>query len=114
MYKRQDEGCSRAVNEVFLRLYEKGLIYRGKYMVNFCPGCRTVISDIEVEHEDTDGHLYYIRYPLLNPGCDSQDCDHTGRVASEYSDFITVATTRPETMLGDTGIACLLYTSRCV
>ncbi len=100
-----DEGCSRAVNEVFLRLYEKGLIYRGKYMVNFCPGCRTVISDIEVEHEDTDGHLYYIRYPLLNPGCDSQDCDHTGRVASEYSDFITVATTRPETMLGDTGIA---------
>lgn len=111
-----DEGCSRAVNEVFVRLYEKGLIYRGKYMVNFCPGCRTVISDIEVEHEDTDGHLYYIRYPLLNPGHDCQShnqpasgqedtANHPGRYASEYSDFITIATTRPETMLGDTGIA---------
>ena len=63
-----DEVCSRAVTEVFVRLYEKGLIYRGKYMVNFCPGCRTVISDIEVNHEDTNGYLYYIKYPLLGEG----------------------------------------------
>lgn len=83
-----DEGCSRAVTEVFVRLYEKGLIYKGNYMVNFCPSCHTVISDIEVEHEDVDSFLWYIRYPL------------------EGSDeYVVVATTRPETMLGDTGIA---------
>jgi valyl-tRNA synthetase len=83
-----DEGCSKAVTEVFVRLYEKGLIYKGNYMVNFCPGCNTVISDIEVEHEEEQGSLWYIRYPL------------------EGSDgFIEVATTRPETMLGDTAIA---------
>ncbi len=102
-----DEGCSRAVNEMFVRLYEKGLIYRGKYMVNFCPGCRTVISDIEVEHEDTDGYLYYIKYPLLGDKDSSgtQAKEHAGQPAGKYSDFITVATTRPETMLGDTAIA---------
>ncbi|MGE5580638.1 MAG: valine--tRNA ligase [Bacillota bacterium] len=83
-----DEGCSKAVTEVFVRLYEKGLIYKGNYMVNFCPGCNTVISDIEVEHEEEQGSLWYIRYPL------------------EGSDrFIEVATTRPETMLGDTAVA---------
>lgn len=90
-----DEGCSRAVNEVFVRLYEKGLIYRGKYMVNYCPGCQTVISDIEVEHEETDGFLYYIRYPLKGASESNPQEDR----------FITVATTRPETMLGDTAIA---------
>ncbi len=102
-----DEGCSKAVNEMFVRLYEEGLIYRGKYMVNFCPGCRTVISDIEVEHEDTDGYLYYIKYPLLEgQGSPRTGAEaHAGKPASEYSDFITVATTRPETMLGDTAIA---------
>jgi valyl-tRNA synthetase len=83
-----DEGCSKAVTEVFVRLYERGLIYKGNYMVNFCPGCHTVISDIEVEHEETDGSLWYIRYPL--EGTDQ---------------FIQVATTRPETMLGDTAVA---------
>jgi valyl-tRNA synthetase len=83
-----DEGCSKAVTEVFVRLYEKGLIYKGNYMVNFCPGCHTVISDIEVEHEEMDSSLWYIRYPL-------EDSDG----------YIEVATTRPETMLGDTGIA---------
>ncbi len=83
-----DEGCSKAVTEVFVRLYEKGLIYKGNYMVNFCPGCHTVISDIEVEHEEVDSSLWYIRYPL-------EDSDG----------YIQVATTRPETMLGDTGIA---------
>lgn len=135
-----DEVCSRAVIEVFVRLYEKGLIYRGKYMVNFCPGCRTVISDIEVEHQDTDGHLYYIQYPVLsdedltkaradaglgtNGACQGagagQATDnaapaqalrsfkskiHTNTPAGGYEEFITVATTRPETMLGDTAIA---------
>jgi len=83
-----DEGCSRAVREVFVRLYEKGLIYRGDYIINWCPRCLTAISDIEVEHADSDGHLWHIKYPL-------QDSDQ----------FVIVATTRPETMLGDTGVA---------
>jgi valyl-tRNA synthetase len=78
-----DPGLSRAVREVFVRLYEKGLIYRGDYMVNWCPRCHTVLSDLEVEHEDTDGSLWHIRYA---PG-------------------LVVATTRPETMLGDTAVA---------
>ena len=77
-----DEGCSRAVREVFVRLFEKGLIYKGDYIVNWCPRCHTAISDIEVEHEDTAGKLWYIKYPL------------------EGSDeYLVVATTRPETML---------------
>jgi valyl-tRNA synthetase len=113
-----DEVCSRAVTEVFVRLYEKGLIYRGKYMVNFCTGCRTVISDIEVNHEDTNGYLYYIKYPLLSegdqPGAVAGASDalrsfkseaHAVTPADDYADFIIVATTRPETMLGDTAIA---------
>lgn len=83
-----DEGCSRAVQEVFIRLYEQGLIYRGDYIINWCPKCQTTISDIEVEHEDKLGHLYYIKYPL-----------------KDRDEFITVATTRPETMLGDTAVA---------
>jgi len=84
-----DEGLSRAVLETFIRLHEKGLIYRGKYIVNWCPRCRTALSDIEVEHEEHEGHLWYIRYPLR---------DDPGR-------YVTVATTRPETMLGDTAVA---------
>ncbi|NOY53312.1 MAG: valine--tRNA ligase [Deltaproteobacteria bacterium] len=83
-----DEGLSRAVREVFVRLYEEGLIYRDNYITNWCPRCHTALSDVEVEHEDTDGHLYHIRYPLK------------GREG-----FLTVATTRPETMLGDTAVA---------
>jgi valyl-tRNA synthetase len=83
-----DEGCSRAVIEVFVRLYQRGLIYRGDYITNWCPDCRTVISDLEVEHHDTQGKLYYVRYPM-------EDGDG----------FITVATTRPETILGDTAVA---------
>ncbi|MCR4420522.1 MAG: valine--tRNA ligase [Clostridia bacterium] len=83
-----DEGCSRAVREVFVRLYEKGLIYRGNYMINWCPKCHTVISDIEVEHEEEDGYLWHILYPL-----------------EEGRGHIIVATTRPETMLGDTAVA---------
>ncbi|MBC7347349.1 MAG: valine--tRNA ligase, partial [Clostridia bacterium] len=83
-----DEGCSRAVREVFVRLYEKGLIYRGNYMINWCPKCHTVISDIEVEHEEEEGYLYHLLYPLT--GGDG---------------YLVVATTRPETMLGDTAVA---------
>lgn len=83
-----DEGCSVAVREVFLRLYEKGLIYRGSYLINWCPKCRTTISDIEVEHEEREGNLWHIRYPY-----------------ADGSGYIEVATTRPETMLGDTGVA---------
>ncbi|MBE3578116.1 MAG: valine--tRNA ligase [Limnochordales bacterium] len=87
-----DEGCSRAVREVFVRLYEKGLIYQGDYIINWCPRCRTALSDIEVEHEEVDAQLYYIRYPLV-------------RAAAGEPEYIMVATTRPETMLGDTGVA---------
>ncbi|MBM3724024.1 MAG: valine--tRNA ligase [Acidobacteria bacterium] len=84
-----DPGLSRAVRETFVRLYEKGLIYRGEYMVNWCPRCLTALSDLEVEHEDTASHLWHIRYP----------------VKGQPDRFLTVATTRPETMLGDTAVA---------
>ena len=84
-----DEGLSKAVREVFVRLYEDGLIYRGKRLINWCPRCLTALSDIEVEHEDTKGKLYYIQYPL----------------ADDPSTHLTIATTRPETMLGDTAVA---------
>ncbi len=106
-----DEDYSNAVNEAFVRLYEKGLIYKGKYMVNFCPGCQTVISDIEVEHEDTQGHLCYVRYPVIDPAdacCKSNEASANGhglKPAQEYTEFIEVATTRPETILGDTAVA---------
>jgi valyl-tRNA synthetase len=83
-----DAGLSRAVREAFVRLYEKGLIYRADYIVNWCPRCQTVLSDLEVEHEDVPGHLWHIRYPI------------------EGSNLkLVVATTRPETMLGDTAVA---------
>jgi len=84
-----DEGLSRAVREVFVTLYEEGLIYRGERLINWCPRCHTALSDIEVEHEDERGKLYHISYPLSH--------DHNIR--------LTVATTRPETMLGDTAVA---------
>ncbi|NLI34097.1 MAG: valine--tRNA ligase [Deltaproteobacteria bacterium] len=83
-----DEGLSRAVREVFVRLYEEGLIYRGKRMINWCPRCMTALANIEVEGEELDSHLYHIRYPLA-----------VGKGA------LVVATTRPETMLGDTAVA---------
>jgi valyl-tRNA synthetase len=83
-----DPGLNRAVREVFVRLYEKGLIYRGAYMVNWCPRCHTAISDLEVEHQDTQAHLWHIRYPVKGGGR-----------------HLVVATTRPETMLGDTAVA---------
>lgn len=83
-----DEGLSKAVLEVFVRLYEKGLIYRGDRIINWCPKCCTSISDAEVEHEEQDGSFWHIRYPIKDSG-----------------GFVTVATTRPETMLGDTAVA---------
>ncbi|MBN1347895.1 valine--tRNA ligase [candidate division KSB1 bacterium] len=83
-----DDGLSRAVREVFVRLYRKGLIYRGTYIINWCPRCHTALSDEEAIHQDHAGKLWYIKYPLKNS-----------------SDYITVATTRPETMLGDTAVA---------
>ncbi len=83
-----DEGLSRAVREVFARLYEEGLIYRGDYIINWCPRCHTALSDLEVEHEDKQGRLYYIRYDFAHE-----------------KGYITVATTRPETYLGDTAVA---------
>jgi len=87
-YFTMDETLSCAVREVFVRLYEEGLVYRGKYIVNWCPGCGTAISDLEVKHEEVPGKLWEIRYPVEGG-----------------NEFITVATTRPETMLGDTAVA---------
>lgn len=82
-----DENLSKAVREVFVKLYDKGLIYRGDRMINWCPECRTALSDAEVEHEDSASHLWHMKYPLEGGG------------------YLTVATTRPETMLGDTAVA---------
>ena len=84
-----DEGLSKAVRTVFVKLYEDGLIYRDNRLINWCPRCHTALSDIEVEHEDHKGHLWHIRYPVVG----------------EPGRFVTVATTRPETMLGDTAVA---------
>jgi len=89
-YFTMDENLSRAVREVFVRLYEEELIYRGKYIVNWCPRCETAISDLEVKHEEVAGTLWEIRYPVIGTGT---------------KEFVTVATTRPETMLGDTAVA---------
>jgi len=83
-----DEGPSRAVRTAFVRLYNKGLIYRGERIINWCPRCATALSDLEVDHKDVQGNLYYVKYPL-----------------AEDKGFITVATTRPETILGDTAVA---------
>ncbi len=83
-----DEGLSKAVREVFVTLYEEGLIYKGDYIINWCPRCHTALSDLEVEHEDKQGHLYHLKYPF-----------------KEGDGSLIIATTRPETMLGDTAVA---------
>ena len=88
-----DPGLSRAVSEAFVRLHEQGLIYRGEYLVNWCPASGSAVSDLEVEMQEVDGHLWHFRYPLSD-----------GSVAGGASHLV-VATTRPETMLGDTGVA---------
>jgi valyl-tRNA synthetase len=92
-YFTMDENLSVAVREAFVRLHEQGLIYRGAYIVNWCPRCQTAISDLEVVHEEQKGHLWEIRYPVV--GADGKD---TG-------EFLSIATTRPETMLGDVAVA---------
>ncbi len=83
-----DEGCSKAVKEVFVKYYEKGLIYRGERIINWCPHCMTSISNAEVEYEDQAGHFWHLRYPL-----------------TDGSGWLELATTRPETLLGDTAVA---------
>ena len=87
-YFTLDEGLSRAVRETFVRLYEKGLVYRGHYIINWCPRCLTALSNEEVDKEEVDGKIWYLRYPL-----------------ADGSGYLTIATTRPETMLGDTAVA---------
>ena len=88
-----DEGCNKAVTEVFCKMHEKGYIYKGARMINWCPVCNTSISDAEVEYEEQAGHLWHIKYPVLNDD------------GSESGEYLTFATTRPETMLGDTAVA---------
>jgi valyl-tRNA synthetase len=103
-YFTMDDKLSRAVKEVFVRLYEDGLIYRGKYIVNWCSDCGTAISDLEVKHEDVAGKLYEIRYPVVvGAGQSPATTQPTEGVARQ--EYIVVATTRPETMLGDTAVA---------
>src|SRR5437868_10861158 len=94
-----DEGLPKAVREVFVRLYEEGLIYRGERIINWCPGCMSALSDLEVNHIDTPGNLTYVRYPLMPVG--AQFIAPT----NEITEYISVATTRPETILGDTAVA---------
>jgi valyl-tRNA synthetase len=93
-----DDGPQRAVRTTFKKLFDDGLIYRGERMINWCPRCRTALSDLEVEHEDQLGNLWYIRYPLVD-GRDAEGRPHTG------DQFMTVATTRPETFVGDVAVA---------
>ena len=88
-----DEGLSRAVRTVFVQLFREGLIYRGRYLVNWCPRCQTAISDLEVVYDEHKGHLWEIKYPVLNAD------------GSDSGEFLTIATTRPETMLGDVAVA---------
>ncbi len=83
-----DEGCSKAVEEVFIKLYEKGMIYKGSRIINWCPHCKTSISDAEVNHEEQAGHFWHIKYPVVGT-----------------EEFVEIATTRPETLLGDTAVA---------
>ncbi|MDY6875949.1 MAG: valine--tRNA ligase [Chloroflexota bacterium] len=114
-----DEGLSHAVRTAFTRLYEKGLIYRGTYLVNWCPRCTSAISDLEVIPEERASHLWHVRYPILNddwdgpapsqspsnPGGRSPGGWGSGKWAEGATEFIEMATTRPETILGDTGVA---------
>jgi valyl-tRNA synthetase len=90
-----DEGLSNAVKEVFVRLYEAGLIYKGDYIINWCPRCGTALSDEEAEHHEVEGMLYYIKYPVKG----------RQKLEKEKEDYVVVATTRPETMLGDVAVA---------
>ncbi len=92
-----DEGCSRAVAKVFTQLYDEGLVYKGNYIVNWCPRCGTALANDEVEHEAHHGHLWYVRYPVVGSA--------KGVAGEPYADYVMVATTRPETLPGDTAVA---------
>ena len=92
-----DEGCSRAVAKVFTQLYDEGLVYKGNYIVNWCPRCGTALANDEVEHEPNHGHFWYVRYPVVG--------SLKGVKGEPYKDYVMVATTRPETLPGDTAVA---------
>ena len=92
-----DEGCSKAVSKVFCKLYDEGLIYKGNYIVNWCPRCGTALANDEVEHEPNHGHFWYVRYPVVGSA--------KGVKGEPYKDYVMVATTRPETLPGDTAVA---------
>ena len=92
-----DEGCSKAVTKVFCQLFDEGLIYKGNYIVNWCPRCGTALANDEVEHEANHGHLWYIKYPVVGSA--------KGAAGEPYKDYVMVATTRPETLPGDTAVA---------
>ena len=92
-----DEGCSKAVARVFCRLYEEGLVYKGNYIVNWCPRCGTALANDEVEHEPNHGHFWYVKYPVVGSA--------KGAAGEPYKDYVMVATTRPETLPGDTAVA---------
>ena len=113
-----DEGLSRAVREVFVRLYEKDLIYRGEYIINWCPRCLTALSNEEAEGKEVEGRLYHLRYPFTSAGGNEAAKDAAVAQAAAHESgaeavgrladgrwYLTVSTTRPETMLGDTGVA---------
>ena len=100
-----DEGCSKAVEQVFLNLYNKGYIYKGNRIVNWCPVCQTTISDAEVEHEEQAGHFWHIRYPIAGTK-EAEACLANKKCENPNQDnYVIVATTRPETMIGDTALA---------
>ena len=92
-----DEGCSKAVAKVFTQLYDEGLVYKGNYIVNWCPRCGTALANDEVEHEPNHGHFWYVRYPVVG--------SEKGSSGEPYKDYVMVATTRPETLPGDTAVA---------
>jgi len=96
-----DAGLSEAVLDVFVKLYDKGLIYRGKYIINWCPRCQTALSDEESQHKDVEGMLYYIKYPVKN----ASKSEPANQLTSKPANYVIVATTRPETMLGDVAVA---------
>jgi valyl-tRNA synthetase len=92
-----DEGCSKAVTKVFKQLFDEGLVYKGNYIVNWCPRCGTALANDEVEHEPNHGHFWYVRYPVVG--------SEKGVKGEPYADYVMVATTRPETLPGDTAVA---------
>ncbi|MBO7721897.1 MAG: valine--tRNA ligase [Kiritimatiellae bacterium] len=92
-----DEGCSRAVTKVFKQLFDEGLVYKGNYIVNWCPRCGTALANDEVEHEPNHGHFWYVKYPVVGSSA--------GQSGEPYRDYVMVATTRPETLPGDTAVA---------